>query len=277
VGRLETWAKPKGLRMVSDFETTHAIAWKEWLMGQGHTGRNLNQHLIIARSVFRHVRFVAGIQGNPFDGVTGVQEATVHRAPLSEEQVAAAIAKVPDHARGVMVCGACTAMRMGDCCRLTWGSVDLDAGFITVKTHKSGARVEIPILPDLAVELKKAGGGGAEDAFVWPEMAEFYRRSPGLVSALFMRAFDRASISTTVKRESKRAANVAGFHALRTTWITRALSAGVPTELVRRVSGHSGVEVVLKHYFQPGRAELKDAILKAFKPTPAKKKGKAKK
>ena len=55
-----------------------------------------------------------------------------------------------------------------------------------------------------------------------------------------------------------------GFHALRTTWITKALTAGVPVELVRRVSGHSGVEVVMKHYFHPNRDAFKKAILGAF-------------
>ena len=39
-----------------------------------------------------------------------------------------------------------------------------------------------------------------------------------------------------------------------------ALSAGVPMELVRRVTGHSTVEVVLKHYFRPGREAFRTAL-----------------
>ena len=39
-----------------------------------------------------------------------------------------------------------------------------------------------------------------------------------------------------------------------------ALSAGVPMELVRRVTGHSTVEVVLKHYFRPKREEFRRAL-----------------
>ena len=39
-----------------------------------------------------------------------------------------------------------------------------------------------------------------------------------------------------------------------------ALSAGVPMELVRRVTGHSTVEVVLKHYFRPGREAFRNAL-----------------
>ncbi len=39
-----------------------------------------------------------------------------------------------------------------------------------------------------------------------------------------------------------------------------ALSAGVPMELVRRVTGHSTVDVVLKHYFRPGREAFRTAL-----------------
>ena len=55
-------------------------------------------------------------------------------------------------------------------------------------------------------------------------------------------------------------ASVKDFHSLRTTWITMALTAGVPMELVRRVTGHSTVDVVLKHYFRPGREAFKLAL-----------------
>ncbi|VGO21849.1 hypothetical protein [Pontiella sulfatireligans] len=39
-----------------------------------------------------------------------------------------------------------------------------------------------------------------------------------------------------------------------------ALTAGVPIELVRRVTGHSTVNIVLKHYFRPGREDFREAL-----------------
>ena len=59
-------------------------------------------------------------------------------------------------------------------------------------------------------------------------------------------------------------ANVKGWHSFRTTWITLALSAGLPMELVRRVSGHSTADVVLKHYFRPGREQFRVALQAAM-------------
>jgi DNA-binding CsgD family transcriptional regulator len=61
-----------------------------------------------------------------------------------------------------------------------------------------------------------------------------------------------------------RRANVKGWHSFRTTWITLALSAGLPMELVRRVSGHTTADVVLKHYFRPGREQFRQALQAAM-------------
>ena len=55
-----------------------------------------------------------------------------------------------------------------------------------------------------------------------------------------------------------------GWHSFRTTFITLALTAGLPMELVRRVTGHTTVDVVLKHYFRPGREDFKRALQAAM-------------
>jgi integrase len=61
-----------------------------------------------------------------------------------------------------------------------------------------------------------------------------------------------------------RRASVRDFHSFRVTWITLALAAGVPLELVQRVTGHRTVAVVLKHYFRPGREDFKQLLFKAM-------------
>lgn len=57
-----------------------------------------------------------------------------------------------------------------------------------------------------------------------------------------------------------RRASVRDFHSLRVTWVTLALTAGVPLELVQKVTGHKTTDVVLKHYFQPGREAFRAAL-----------------
>lgn len=71
--------------------------------------------------------------------------------------------------------------------------------------------------------------------------------------------------ATQIKRENgQRAASVRDWHALRATFVTLALAAGVPVELVRRVTGHATVDVVLKHYFRPDREQFRAALTEAM-------------
>jgi len=62
----------------------------------------------------------------------------------------------------------------------------------------------------------------------------------------------------------KNRATLKGWHSFRTTWITLALSAGVPEMIVRRVTGHATTDVVLKHYFRPGREQFRVALQSAM-------------
>jgi len=61
-----------------------------------------------------------------------------------------------------------------------------------------------------------------------------------------------------------RRASVRDFHSFRVTWVTLALTAGVPLELVQKVTGHKTAEIVMKHYFQPGREAFRTALQTAM-------------
>ncbi len=75
---------------------------------------------------------------------------------------------------------------------------------------------------------------------------------------------DIARMTRAPRQHGQKAASILDWHALRTTWVTLALSAGIPLELVRRVTGHATVEIVLKHYFRPGREQFKNALAGAM-------------
>jgi hypothetical protein len=61
-----------------------------------------------------------------------------------------------------------------------------------------------------------------------------------------------------------RRASVRDFHSFRVTWVTLALTAGVPLELVQKVTGHKTTDIVLKHYFHPGRKDFRRALQSAM-------------
>jgi hypothetical protein len=73
-----------------------------------------------------------------------------------------------------------------------------------------------------------------------------------------------ARVTRVQREQGQRAASVRDWHALRTTFVTLALSAGVPLELVRRITGHSTADIVLKHYFRPDREQFRAALIDAM-------------
>ena len=82
------------------------------------------------------------------------------------------------------------------------------------------------------------------------------RRTGGVAEAV---KGDR-SVLRVERANGLRRASVRDFHSLRVTWVTLALTAGVPLELVQRVTGHKTTDVVLKHYFRPGQEDFRLAL-----------------
>lgn len=286
-------------------------------------------------------------------------EETIHRRPFEEVELASIFdaARSDPLLHGLIVTAACTAMRRGDVARLRWQDVDMEAGFVTVKTSKTGDTVDIPVFPELRKVLEARPRRGA---FVFPEAAKLYASNPDaldrrlqsvLEAAGFVRpnrkrrdecpypsappdeiarraakeipgagwgpkrqhtaaevlrrhlagepgiaiaeamGKSRGGVSSHLhaiekliglavisparndgpkgpamvaerKPDSQRArrGSLIGWHSFRTTWVTIALSRGVPIEIVRTVTGHRTAEIVLKNYFRPNRAAMRDAI-----------------
>jgi integrase len=240
-----------------------AEGWMASMQGEkGLCPSTYNDKLVLLRAVFKVLKNDAGMAWNPFEGIPTKKRTTVHRKPFTISEVKRMLNEAAPILRPVLVTGICTAMRRGDCCLLKWSDVDLKQGFLTVKTSKTGETAEIPIFPMLREELEKADRSGE---FVWPEAAEMFQKNRYGITWRTQRAIADAGITeTTEATQGKRHASVKDFHSLRTTWITMALSAGVPMELVRRVTGHATTDVVLKHYFRPGRKDFSKALNSAM-------------
>ncbi len=281
IDRLTSFLKVqhKTVREMSAVQPAHAKAFMQSEEERGVSPKTYNNTLVILRSIFKHLGEEAGMAKNPFVGIPTKEDETVHRKPFTAEEVGVVVAaaKQDDFAGPVVIAGLSTAMRKGDCCLLQWKSVDLKDGFVSVRTAKTGEFVRIPILPLFRECLEKQAKINAErsreDAYVFPEQATMYQTNPdGLTlrvkklfkTAGFTDAFNKRLAPDDPKRQKLegrlRRASVRDFHSLRVTWVTLALTAGVPMEMVRRVTGHRTADIVVKHYFQPGKEEFRKTL-----------------
>lgn len=263
------------VREMADVQTKMA---RDFLKGEADRGvapKTYNGTLVLLRSCFKMLRKEAGLAQNPFEDLLTQAEEIVFRKPFTEEELAAIIeaGKDDDFIRPIIVTAVSTAMRKGDCCLLKWESIDLKSSFIAVKTSKTKVSVSIPIFPMLQEALWKAGP--KKTGYVFPEQAEMYKENPdGItwrVRQIFRKAgfFDEGEAEEgeacrgTVREkraQGLRLASVRDFHSFRVTWVTLALSAGIPLEVVQKVTGHRTTHIVLKHYFQPGREEFRRVL-----------------
>jgi len=236
------------------------------------SAKSLNDSLKRMKAIFKFLQIEYGVLRNPFDGIKTQEENHVHRQPFTEEEIKKLleVAKNDDFARPLIVCGLSTAMRRGDCCLLKWSAVNMENPnpAITVKTSKTGQTVCIPIFDWLMNELKlahKKSFGKSE--YVWPSQARMQLENQQGVTWRLRHVFENALGKDSLKIEREqgiRKASIKDFHSLRTTWITAALSRGVPIETVKLISGHRTTEVVTEHYFHPDQAQVRQALESAI-------------
>lgn len=243
---------------------------------RGVTGKTWNDVLKLLRATFKRLRRDAGMVDNPFENIPTKDTETVFRKPFTPEELKAIIkaAEHDDFIRPIIATGICTAMRRGDCCMLMWSDVDLDNRFIRVKTAKTGQVVEIPMFPMLFEEISRRDRHSNE--YVFPEQATMYQSNPDGITWRVQKVFTAAGFKDPKKKENPhgsvfgethasrktglRLASIRDFHSFRVTWVTLALTAGVKLEIVQKVTGHKTTDIVLKHYFQPGREQFRQAL-----------------
>jgi integrase len=357
------------IKDLAEVKADHVRGFMEAEESRGITARTWNETLSVLRGAFVRLDPNAGAYRDYLRLTLAKDEATIHREPYSLEEIRGILeaARPADPLIFRLVVTAFSAgMRRGDLCRLRWRDVDLEGGFVAVKTTKTGEKIEFPILPMLRGVLDDARheSDGKPESFIFPEAEKLYRQAPEMLDRKLKRVLalagfvdevpakdDRPTLPFLPPEELKRRAakiigamktekagrrteeiftrymdgetvpqiaaaagiskgivslrlneletqigaaiirrnprpgevrgvilapktedggprlkraSLRGWHSFRTSFITAALSAGIPMELVRRISGHSTVDVVLKHYFKPGRAQMAAAVASAL-------------
>lgn len=170
---------------INDVTPEIAGAWFDELKG-AFAWETVTKQMSLMRGAFR--RYATNGKTNPFEDVvirnreTG--NARVNRKPLTATEAQRLFDCARENAAiyPLIVCAACTGMRIGDVCNLKWADVDLRGGFIDVVTAKTGKRVTLPIFDRLREVLDGrkaiAGDGGKRSPFVFPDAAAWYGRNP---------------------------------------------------------------------------------------------------
>jgi integrase len=222
-------------------EQVNASMVRKWWVGLSGSPRTRNRKKQTIQMTFRELVAGGYLDVSPARGLRSAKMSTEHREPFTDAEIEAML-KVAGDLKPLLIVCMTTALRRSDAASLDWCQVDLKAGWVKVQTQKTNEIAEVPLAPVLREILPPEKSSGP----VFPKIAAM--------------RLDRLTKRFAQIRKKAGVSGRKDFHSFRVTWITKALSAGVPMEMVRRVTGHNTVDVVIENYFRPGREHLHQAL-----------------
>jgi integrase len=162
----------------------------------------------------------------------------------------------------LIMLGAYTGQRLGDCARLQWTQLDLVEKTMSLTQQKTGETLRIPLHPRLVALLEARASIDRRAEFVCPTLAPRSIGGRGGLSSQFIDIMNRAGIdSRTEKQESGRAFSRRSFHSLRASFNTTLAERGVPQETRMKLTGHRS-RSVNDSYTKPAMENLRTSINK---------------
>ena len=230
-----------------------------------------NSRVCVLREIFRTLAKKAGLEEDPWEGVRLRPDDSHSRRELTMEELKrllSASCKYGVEWHKLILIGIYTGLRLGDCCRLNWASVNVAEGIIQLvptktKRHAHGKPVTIPIHPTLGAALLPTTGYKLPTTLtgpVLPIISEMYDKARTKVSDRLTMIFHAANIRTSIHIEGRsRKTPEATFHSLRHTFVSFAANAGVPLHVVQSIVGHESTAMT-RHYYHENLAALKSAV-----------------
>ncbi|HTU44903.1 MAG TPA: site-specific integrase [Bryobacteraceae bacterium] len=196
---------------------------------QGRSHATVNRELSILRTAFHNARKRTPPKVVTVPYFPMVQETTIRKGFLSDEQYAALLSELPAELKALFVTGYLTGIRKGELLVIEWPQVDFESGSITLEkgeTKNDDART-VPILEGDMRELLLTAK--AERDAHWPQSPWVFHRNGEPIKD-FRAAWDKACGR----------AGIAGFkfHDLRRTAVRNMRRSGVPQVIRMKISGH---------------------------------------
>jgi len=236
--------------MASSVKPATIAGFLESLRKEGLTESTVSKAYKFLCYLFRVLLDDGKLSSNPCLGVVPPRFSQKRRRELTQEELAAVIDRADGWLKSLLMVGAYTGMRLGDCASLKWSEVDLSRGVITKTPSKtkgsSGKEVRVGISRTLRDHLECLERGGE---YVNPYAAGMCESHSGetVVSKKIQAHFNACGISTSEKIDGKRAVTLVGFHSLRHTWVTHQLEQGTPTTVVQMAVGHSSAQMTARY------------------------------
>lgn len=259
----------KGLIYCRDITKTHAGAFMTFLKDSGRSAGTYNKFLTFLTMFFKVLSQDenARINQNPFDGIKRKPQQINSRRELTIAELQKIISTAEGDFKLLLQVGTFTGLRLGDCCTLLWGEIDLARQVIRRKPRKTATRTQKAVtigIPSILMHELSLIPEEQRTGYLLPRFASLYLgdHGTGNVTKIIQAHFHKCGIAThaegtgakyhyegknKVYEPSKRAIVEVGFHSLRHTWVSLHATAGTPAAIIQDAAGHSNAAMT-QHY-----------------------------
>ncbi|MBR0342447.1 MAG: tyrosine-type recombinase/integrase [Oscillospiraceae bacterium] len=233
----------------------------EELKKENVSDNTYNGYLSFLRTMWRRLFKAARITVNPWEEYRKRRNI---KANKRENFTRAEIRKVLDSTKGdwrtIWIIGYATSLRVSDCSKLKWESINLDSNIITVVPYKTRlkkpAPMSIPIHQDLRAVLLSVPVEERK-GFVVPECAAAYDN--GTLTYKLKNILEACGIKTSKKDENGKTICLKSFHSTRSFAATEMANAGIPLTDICSMLNHSSVETT-EGYLRKDRSRLSHCV-----------------
>lgn len=259
-------ANAPSVKTLAGVRDSHAAGFIRHLNTDGLSVGRVNKYKRFLKMFFR-VMLAGG--DNPFAAVNAQTDVQTAKQPFTVEELRRIVEKADGEMRTLYLLGAGTGLRLGDCCTLMWGEVDLARRLIDRvprKTARKGVAVKIGMPLWLTAHLETLTRRGP---YVVPGLAAEYLagKAPDITKRIgnHLEACDILTVKPgTGEGTGKRAVVLKGFHSFRHSYVSLNADAGTPQATMQKLVGH-GSPMMTLHYLTPSNA----MVLKAADSLPA--------
>jgi integrase len=217
----------------------------------GAAARTINTRRETFRAFGNWCRKTRRLGTHPLELLTKVDEHGDRRRirrPLSDDELARLLEVAESRGRrGWYLMAALAGLRRSELIRLTWASVDLERGVLTIRDGKAKREDVLQLHPELIAELSRMRPADAvASTRVFPtEVTNLTRKKD----------FARARIDLVDAH-----GHVADLHSLRGTLGTRLARAGIAPQVAQKLMRHADYRTTLNHYTMLSLADTMDAM-----------------
>ncbi|MDB4106686.1 tyrosine-type recombinase/integrase [Akkermansiaceae bacterium] len=223
-------------------------SYRDSIVANGRTGKTANHKLKCVRSIFGDAVKASALLQNPASSVKSVNEDdSTSREPFAPNEITQLIEAAPSPDwKGMILFGAFTGIRLGDCANLKAGNIDLKRKVVHLmprKTDRKKKIIEVPLHPELLAFLTENPPSPFDATPLFPKLAKVTAGGRKGLSARFRAIMESAGIERNVTRRTKdgaaRETAARSFHSLRHSFTSFLANANVSEEVRQKMTGHT--------------------------------------